>query len=215
MAEPTTPEKQCRICLDGEDLALGRLIRPCLCKGSMSVNTSVHDSSNPSQLLIYRQFVHVGCLKRWRDSSPSKNFFSCPVCHYQYRLGRTRVVGIATNPGNYISWPPRVYLTYQPLVVVGAVSSVLFTILVLLSSHITTYFMGALEEPSSYIYSYYISPWSVGRDLVRTALRILKEESGLELDDDAFGPTTDAPSNPPGALRMFLKRFSWFLSIDP
>ena len=102
MAEPTTPEKQCRICLDGEDLALGRLIRPCLCKGSMSVNTSVHDSSNPSQLLIYRQFVHVGCLKRWRDSSPSKNFFSCPVCHYQYRLGRTRVVGIATNPGNYM-----------------------------------------------------------------------------------------------------------------
>lgn len=75
--------------------------------------------------------------------------------------------------------------------------------------------MGALEEPSSYIYSYYISPWSVGRDLVRTALRILKEESGLELDDDVFGPTTDAPSNPPGALRMFLKRFSWFLSIDP
>ena len=114
MAEPTTPEKQCRICLDGEDLALGRLIRPCLCKGSMSVNISVHDSSNPSQLLIYRQFVHVGCLKRWRDSSPSKNFFSCPVCHYQYRLGRTRVVGIATNPGNYICWPPRVYLTYQP-----------------------------------------------------------------------------------------------------
>ena len=29
--------KQCRICLDGEDPALGRLIRPCLCKGSISV----------------------------------------------------------------------------------------------------------------------------------------------------------------------------------
>lgn len=29
--------KQCRICLDGEDPELGRLIRPCLCKGSISV----------------------------------------------------------------------------------------------------------------------------------------------------------------------------------
>ncbi|EKM61130.1 uncharacterized protein PHACADRAFT_85016 [Phanerochaete carnosa HHB-10118-sp] len=27
---------QCRICLDGEDPELGRLIRPCLCKGSVS-----------------------------------------------------------------------------------------------------------------------------------------------------------------------------------
>ena len=35
----TKPEdsKQCRICLDGEDPELGRLIRPCLCKGSISV----------------------------------------------------------------------------------------------------------------------------------------------------------------------------------
>lgn len=31
-------EPQCRICLDGEDPELGRLIRPCLCKGSVSVS---------------------------------------------------------------------------------------------------------------------------------------------------------------------------------
>ena len=33
------PTRQCRICFDGEDSVpeLGRLIRPCLCKGSMSV----------------------------------------------------------------------------------------------------------------------------------------------------------------------------------
>lgn len=32
-------EKQCRICLDGGEAEreLGRLIRPCLCKGSISV----------------------------------------------------------------------------------------------------------------------------------------------------------------------------------
>lgn len=109
--------------------------------------------------------------------------------------------------------------------VVGAVSSVLFTVLVLLSSYITTYFMGALEEPSwhteSYYYSYYISPWSVGKDLVRAALRILKEESGLEFDDDRLlasrpprmrtdsATTTSVPPSPPSTLQIFLKRFSW------
>lgn len=32
-------EKQCRICLDGSEAehAMGKLIRPCLCKGSISV----------------------------------------------------------------------------------------------------------------------------------------------------------------------------------
>ena len=38
----TNPAKQCRICLDGDEdpaLGLGRLIRPCLCKGSMTVRT--------------------------------------------------------------------------------------------------------------------------------------------------------------------------------
>lgn len=35
----STEEKQCRICLDGVDAEpeLGRLIRPCLCRGSISV----------------------------------------------------------------------------------------------------------------------------------------------------------------------------------
>lgn len=37
-AQAVPEEKQCRICLDGEDPDLGRLIRPCLCKGSISVS---------------------------------------------------------------------------------------------------------------------------------------------------------------------------------
>jgi len=34
-------DKQCRICLDGPEaeFELGRLIRPCLCKGSISVRS--------------------------------------------------------------------------------------------------------------------------------------------------------------------------------
>lgn len=34
----TEQEKQCRICFDGEDESLGKLIRPCLCRGSISVS---------------------------------------------------------------------------------------------------------------------------------------------------------------------------------
>ena len=37
-AGPAEDAKQCRICLEGEDPQLGRLIRPCLCKGSISVS---------------------------------------------------------------------------------------------------------------------------------------------------------------------------------
>lgn len=34
---PSNGPPQCRICFDGPDQDLGRLIRPCLCKGSISV----------------------------------------------------------------------------------------------------------------------------------------------------------------------------------
>lgn len=37
----TEDAKQCRICFEGEDPQLGRLIRPCLCKGSISVGSAV------------------------------------------------------------------------------------------------------------------------------------------------------------------------------
>jgi E3 ubiquitin-protein ligase DOA10 len=38
-------QKQCRICLDGTNAEseLGRLIRPCLCKGSIRVSTYLLD----------------------------------------------------------------------------------------------------------------------------------------------------------------------------
>ncbi|KAK0478232.1 hypothetical protein IW261DRAFT_1565214 [Armillaria novae-zelandiae] len=56
-----TDERQCRICLDGADAEreLGRLIRPCLCKGSISVSPAleklaprrrVHSSHAPSAI---------------------------------------------------------------------------------------------------------------------------------------------------------------------
>ncbi|OSX67486.1 hypothetical protein POSPLADRAFT_1164863 [Postia placenta MAD-698-R-SB12] len=80
MADSPQEGNQCRICFDGEDPELGRLIRPCLCKGSIS-------------------HVHVKCLHRWRNSSANRStFYSCTQCGYKYHFARTRVVGIATNP---------------------------------------------------------------------------------------------------------------------
>ncbi|KAJ6621664.1 hypothetical protein B0H10DRAFT_1789374 [Mycena sp. CBHHK59/15] len=170
-------ERQCRICLAGvEEVTLGRLIKPCLCKGSIS-------------------FVHVKCLQTWRNSSASGSaFFSCPQCHYNYRFSRTIIVGIATNP-----------------VIVGAISAILFTVLVMLSSFITTYFMSAFEGPSHSRYPiFFVSPFEIAQDIIRAVLRILQDETGV--DGPIFGQR-DAPlgmplpHSEPSILKSFIRRF--------
>ncbi|KAH9950429.1 zf-C3HC4-domain-containing protein [Amylocystis lapponica] len=165
--------KQCRICFEGEDIELGRLIRPCLCKGSMS-------------------HVHVKCLQRWRNTSPNRSaFYSCPQCGYKYHFVRTRVVGIATNP-----------------VVVAALSSLLFTILVLCSSVVTTRLLS--DDPESgYSYSLYY-PVEVFQNLVRATVRIFLDDSLLGesiLRATEGSGTARAPGKPPGLLQRFLRRF--------
>lgn len=100
----TYPPRQCRICLDtvhptfhpgsenenipgflrskprvtyeSPDPELGRLLRPCKCKGSA-------------------RYVHEQCLTLWRHADPSygkRNYWQCPTCGFQYRLDRM-VVG--------------------------------------------------------------------------------------------------------------------------
>jgi len=79
--EPPPEEKQCRICLAGVDEVpeLGRLFRPCMCKGSIA-------------------YVHVQCLNEWRKVSASRSaYWQCPQCHYKYNIARTRAVGIAES----------------------------------------------------------------------------------------------------------------------
>lgn len=181
-------EKQCRICLDGSEAEheMGRLIRPCLCKGSIS-------------------YVHVKCLQKWRNTSSSRSaFFSCPQCHYQYHFARTRIVGLASNP-----------------VLVGGLSGLFFTAIVMLASYITTYFMSAFEESTTSHYAwsfFYVSPFEVAQDLVVAALRILKEGGIDSLFDEAI-PTgrnnlhTRRPdrlsrsTSNPGFIKRFVKRF--------
>ncbi|KAG2159776.1 uncharacterized protein EDB93DRAFT_1237067 [Suillus bovinus] len=170
-------EKQCRICFEGEDDSSGRLIRPCLCKGSIS-------------------HVHIACLKKWRSSSFSNNsFYRCPQCHYRYHFARTKAIGLATNP-----------------IVVGMISSFLFTILVMCSSYVTTYFMDSFEDHSFYGSSYYffISPIDVGHDLIRAALRILRDQDALPLEDSAARLTRTNPApfpSSPSFLKRFVRRF--------
>lgn len=51
---------------------LGRLIRPCKCKGTS-------------------KYVHEGCLSAWRHADPDyskRNYWQCPTCGYRYRLQR-------------------------------------------------------------------------------------------------------------------------------
>ncbi|GAB7355688.1 hypothetical protein MBLNU459_g6391t1 [Dothideomycetes sp. NU459] len=49
----------------------GRLVRPCLCKGS-------------------QKYVHEACLTAWRMQDPTekRNYWQCPTCRYSYRLER-------------------------------------------------------------------------------------------------------------------------------
>ncbi|KAL8643074.1 MAG: hypothetical protein Q9228_000313 [Teloschistes exilis] len=92
------PPRQCRICLDtvaptfhppsenvpdflqgqpsvsyeSSDPELGRLLRPCKCRGSS-------------------KYVHEGCLQSWRHADPGygrRNFWECPTCGFKYRLER-------------------------------------------------------------------------------------------------------------------------------
>lgn len=86
------PPRVCRICLDtvlptvqpseflqkprvvyeSSDPELGRLLRPCKCKGSS-------------------RYVHEGCLQTWRHADPRygrRNYWQCPTCGFQYRLER-------------------------------------------------------------------------------------------------------------------------------
>ena len=97
---------QCRICLDGPDPDLGRLIRPCLCSGTVSVcrpspSLQPLTQTRAKNLTVLLQHVHLACLQRWRNTSANASaFFVCPQCHYRYRFARTKIVGLATNSGS-------------------------------------------------------------------------------------------------------------------
>lgn len=63
-----------RVVYESPDPELGRLLRPCKCKGSS-------------------RYVHEGCLRSWRHADPDygkRHYWQCPTCGFQYRLERLR-----------------------------------------------------------------------------------------------------------------------------
>ncbi|CAE6434279.1 unnamed protein product [Rhizoctonia solani] len=175
-------EKQCRICLAGaeEEAELGRLISPCLCRGSI-------------------RYVHVNCLKQWRTTSQSRSaFWSCPQCGFKYALARTRAVGLANSP-----------------VVLSTASVILFTIIVLLSSFLVTYFAPdaeALNEPQmtnqresdSFFsasfggivvspFDYYTYSWDTAKDVFKLAVQTFSDISNLEEEYEFWKKDEEEP----------------------
>ncbi len=109
------------------------------------------------------------------------------------------------------------------LVAIATLSTVIFTAIVFASSFLTTTFISRLDEPSYVSYgssTIYITgggywtwtnPYSVGRDLVRAALRIIQDETGGLFDPDAFSSSTAPESaetlSDPGIVWRFVRRF--------
>ena len=53
-----------------EDVELGRLLSPCMCKGS-------------------QRYVHEGCLESWRKMSPNQSsYWQCSICKFSYKISR-------------------------------------------------------------------------------------------------------------------------------
>jgi len=87
-------------------------------------------------------------------------------------------------------------------VAIATLSAILFTALVYASSFLATTLISSLDDPSYnsydsfgssavYIHSgggywTWTNPYTVGRDLIRAALRIIQDESGGVFDPDAF-----------------------------
>ncbi len=131
------------------------------------------------------------------------------------------MVGLASNPSNTFFHCAVCHDLFAVLVLVGGLSGLFFTIIVMLASYITTYFMSAFEQPTTSSYYswsfFYVSPFEVAQDLVVAALRILREGGIDGLDVAIPSPSTTTlgrqaghsprlPSNP-GSIKRFIKRF--------
>ncbi|KAJ6260315.1 E3 ubiquitin-protein ligase [Drechslerella dactyloides] len=88
--------KQCRICLDTStedaDPELGRLISPCLCKGSA-------------------RYVHEECLRAWRlHSANEQSFYKCPTCHFEYQFRRLKIAQVIASAAVQIGITALIFL---------------------------------------------------------------------------------------------------------
>jgi hypothetical protein len=149
------PPRQCRICLETvqptfnapsqslpgflqssnvvyEDES-GRLIRPCMCKGSS-------------------KYVHEACLQAWRHADPSygrRNYWQCPTCGFKYRLARLGAGRFIGSAGMYrICVFNTTKLTWNTAAQVGLTAVILISIV---------FILGFVADP---IINLYLDPWS-------------------------------------------------------
>lgn len=149
------PPRQCRICLETvqptfnvpsqslpgflqssnvvyEDES-GRLIRPCMCKGSS-------------------KYVHEACLQAWRHADPSygrRNYWQCPTCGFKYRLARLGVGRFIGSVGMFTVFRiNRNSLTSTTAAQVGLTAIILISIV---------FILGFVADP---IINLYLDPWS-------------------------------------------------------
>ncbi|KAH0838248.1 hypothetical protein J3R83DRAFT_6504 [Lanmaoa asiatica] len=95
-------------------------------------------------------------------------------------------------------------------VVVGFLSSFFFVLLVMFSSYVTSYFLASIEEQSMFSTTYFfVSPVDVAQDLVRAAIRILRDQDilPLELDVSLKAPIPARLPKPSGLLGRCVRRF--------
>lgn len=103
---------------------------------------------------------------------------------------------------------------YILLVLVGGLSGLLFTLLVMMASYITTFFISSFEEPT-YYHPFYFNPLDVAHDLVTAAFRVMKDgDLASILEDITRQPSTgtvpvvpSAPRPPRGIITHFIQRF--------
>ena len=101
------------------------------------------------------------------------------------------------------------------IVIVGGLSGLLFTLLVMIASYITTFFISAFEAPS-YYHPFYSNPFEVAQDLVTAAFRVMKDGDMASILEDNIrqhSSTTSTPGAPlvpkprPGFIIRFIQRF--------
>jgi hypothetical protein len=99
-----------------------------------------------------------------------------------------------------------------PLVIVGGISVLLFTFLVMLASFITTFFMSSFEEPSYWGFWGVVTPYDVAHDLITAAYRVIKDGDTYGLFEDNSDFPLDGPVDIPvprrsGLIWRFVRRF--------
>jgi hypothetical protein len=203
MTRDDVPPPQCRICFDGPDQELGRLIRPCLCKGSISVGlrTDCHQSHAvyPHPLFPLSMSMSSACRNGGPPPLPETHSGSARSVATATILLGLGCLGSPPIQASSLQTPARSIPSYvdRGPVVVAAVSAVIFTLIVYASSFLTAACLGVFERgvsEDSYIFSSYFYPIDTFKDLVSSTLSILNDEFGII--DQLKGPHPRSPSRP-------------------